>query len=744
MPEKRNYLLGYGERLTAPVEITGGGGEKKPPYSFEEARTRLVPMLQSAAVSIETLPEKACPGGQAVAAVTLHPEYYAKSHYPAGFLREAGLRTVGSRAKTVTPEQRSRGREPKAAVTTELFVAGPRDSFHRLADQVPSWQPDSPAAKQLTAIEKVSALEAEERMRPLTKAKGKHPLEIVLHASESRRDRFILAGFKAYLEELGLEPDLERIFFAGQLCFQRLRATPREAREVARFSFLRVLREMPKLRTTHPVLRSGLPRPRACTLPDQGPLDPALRVAVFDGGLPEASPLAPWANAMETPGVGESHPDLLWHGETVTSALLFGSVGERAERPLCQVDHHRVLDQDSEKDPFELYEVLERVKSVLEQRRYEFVNLSLGPTLPVDDKDVHAWTAVLDEHLSDGAGLVSIAAGNTGEEPDDPVLQNWRIQVPSDCVNGLTVGATDRRGEGWARAPYSSKGPGRSPGIVKPDLVTFGGSHHEAFWVFDPSAPGRVVATGGTSYATPAALRAGLAVRAHLGTVLSPLAIKALLIHRTDAGGHAREEVGWGRLPDNLEDLVLCPDGSVRVVYQDEITAARYRRIRIPLPHGDLEGRVEITATFCFATPVDPEHPGNYTQSGLSVVFRPNQTKFAKDDAVHPKSESFFQPKNLYPTEQQLRDDAHKWETCLHASKRKLAKSLDRPVFDIHYNARSDGRDDVRAERIRYALVLTIDAPRVKDLYERVVRTYRAQLQPLTPVLEVPVRPGAG
>lgn len=116
----------------------------------------------------------------------------------------------------------------------------------------------------------------------------------------------------------------------------------------------------------------------------------------------------------------ESDPGHLWHAETVTSALLFGSVAEQAERPLCHVDHHRVLDENSETDPFELYEVLERVKSVLEQRRYEFVKLSLGPTLTVDDTDVHAWTAVLDEHLADGAGLVSIAVGNTGEKRDDP------------------------------------------------------------------------------------------------------------------------------------------------------------------------------------------------------------------------------------------------------------------------------------------------------------------------------------
>jgi hypothetical protein len=107
-------------------------------------------------------------------------------------------------------------------------------------------------------------------------------------------------------------------------------------------------------------------------------------------------------------------------------------------------------------------------------------------------------------------------------------------------------------------------------------------------------------------------------------------------------------------------------------------------------------------------------------------------------------SESFFQPKNLYPTEQQLRDDAHKWETCLHASKRKLASSLHGPVFDIHYNARTDGRDDVRAERIRYALVLTINVPKVTDFYNRVVRAYRAQLQPLEPVIEVPIRPEVG
>ena len=745
MPERRNYLLGYGERLTASVEITGGGGPKAAPYSFEEARRRIAPMLALAATTLDALPEKACPNGEAVASVTLHPEYYAKSYFPAGFLSTAGLRAVGSRACKVQPEKRSRGREPEAALTTELFVAGSRSSFHELADRVPRWTPDSAGSRHLAAIERVSAVKAEERIRSLTTGREILPLEVVLHASETRRDRFILAAFKEYLEELGLEPDLDCIFFAGKLCFLRLRATEHQARDVARFSFLRVLREMPKLRTTHPVLRGEHPAPRAIELPQHDVLDPNLRVAVFDGGLPDTSPLTTWTNALEGPGIGQSHRDLLWHGETVTSAMLFGSVaGDRAERPLCRVDHHRVLDQSSEQDPFELYEVLERVKSVLDQGNYEFINLSIGPALPVDDDDVHAWTAVLDEHLSDGRSLASIAAGNTGEAPEDAVLQMWRVQVPSDCVNGLTVGASDRRNGEWARAPYSSKGPGRSPGIVKPDLVTFGGSRREPFWVTDPDTPGRVIATAGTSYAAPVAMRSGLAVRAHFGPVLSPLAIKALLIHGTDPGMQPRDESGWGRLPVDLDDLVICPDGCVRVVYQDEITAARYRRIHLPLPRAGLTGKVHITATFCFATAVDPEHPGNYTKSGLSVVFRPNKSKFSRDDAVHADTAPFFQPAKLYAAEWQLRGDAHKWETCLHRRVGKLAPSLDGPVFDIHYNARAEGRDDASADKIRYALVLTMEAPRVKDLYDRVVQTYRAQLQPLTPIIEVPVRSSTG
>ena len=740
MPD-RNYLLGYGERLTVPIEIRRGGDSKKAPYSFRQARERLAPMLASTAGALETLPTNACPGGEAVAALTLHPEYFAKSHYPGKLLKHAELRAVGSRPRRIKPDRRSRSRKPEEAVTTQLFVAGRRSSFREIAEEASEWKPDSTVSKELPAIERVSPFAAAERIRPLPDGDEPLAVEVVLHASEEPRDRFIVAGFRAYLKELDLDPAFRRIFFAGGLCFVPMRATSLQAHEIARFSFLRVLRPMPRLRPVSPIMRGVSFAPRGVKLPRQRALDPNLRVAVLDGGLRSTSPLTRWADSLDTPGLGPSDPQQIEHGETVTSALLFGSVtGQEAERPLCRVDHHRVLDANSGHDPLELTDVLDRVKSVLDQRNYEFFSLSIGPDVPVDDDDVHAWTAVLDEYLSDGRSLAMLAAGNTGEEPDDPVLSKWRVQVPSDCVNGVTVGATDRLDGYWRRASYSSRGPGRSPGIVKPDLVAFGGSQREPFWVLDPNGGARVTPTVGTSYSAPAAMRAGVAVRAYFGSVLSPLAIRALLIHSTDLAGHPQSDVGWGRIPTHLDDLVVCPEGCVRIVYQDTITPASHRRIPIPVPRTGLSKRLSIAATFCFAVSVDPAHPGNYTRGGLSITFRPHKGRF-DPGAVHPKAATFFRLEKLYGSGRRLRSDAHKWETCLHGRVGKRASSLDDPVLDINFAARAGGHSTPTSSAIRYALVISVEAKGVRDLYDQVLRAHRTRLQPLIPIIQIPARP---
>src|SRR5262249_32424169 len=137
---KPNFLLAKGERLTKDVIIKIGGQPKEAPYTFAEARARLKPMLADVAHRLDTLPAAACPDDSAVASVTLNPEYVAKSYFPSDLLRSVGLTSVGSRPKRVTPQKRSRGREPGETITTEMFLIGTRTAFRDWSQDIGQWR----------------------------------------------------------------------------------------------------------------------------------------------------------------------------------------------------------------------------------------------------------------------------------------------------------------------------------------------------------------------------------------------------------------------------------------------------------------------------------------------------------------------------------------------------------------------------------------------------------------------------
>lgn len=737
MPDRLNFLLAKGERLTEPVRVPPGGGPpSEKPYTFAQAQKRLLPMVNRTADAISDLDDRACPHDEAVGTITIHPEYIAKSYFPSKLLRRLELRTVGSRPQRIKPERLRRGKEPENMTTTQLFVAGKRQRFSEWAENLGGWTEADDGADELPTIEAVSCPTPEERVKPLHTDEEELLFEVVLHATELPRDNFILEAFAACLEDMDLKADLDKRLYAGGLCFLQLEAPRNKISDVAKFSFLRVARKMPKLRSLRPIFRGQEKAGHEALLPNEPAINPDLRVAVFDGGLPDSTPLTPWARSIDPPGIDAPVADGLWHGQAVTSALLFGTLraGEEAQRPFACVDHYRVFDVQSENDPHKLYDVLKRILDVLSTTPYRFINLSIGPALPVEDDEVHAWTSALDDRLADGNMLATIAVGNNGEA--DPILGLNRVQVPGDCVNGLSIGSCDSKGGSWQRASYSAVGPGRSPGIVKPDILAFGGDDAELYNTLE--ADGTIANTFGTSFAAPEALRLGTGVRAHFGQSLSPLAIKALLVHTSEPGCHPRGEIGWGRMAGSLQDVVVCPDGVVRVVYQGELTASKYLRAPIPLPVASLGGTVKITATFCFATAVDSAHPYSYTRSGLEIVFRPHKG-IRHDGAMHPRSESFFKPKGLYTTEDRLRRDAHKWETCLHASKQKRGSSLDDPVFDIHYISRQDGQRASEINKINYVLVTTIESPKTPNLYDMVWNRYRTYLEPLNPTVQVPV-----
>ena len=154
---QQNFLLGKGERLTADLTMKSGGAPKEAPYTFAEARRRLAPMVKKTAQTIDDLPQKACPGDQAVISLILNPEYIAKSYFPSELLHDLGISVVGSRPRKTMPQKRSRGREAIEALTTELFAKGKRSAIRAWSESLPNWHATHRGANDLISIEEVVA-----------------------------------------------------------------------------------------------------------------------------------------------------------------------------------------------------------------------------------------------------------------------------------------------------------------------------------------------------------------------------------------------------------------------------------------------------------------------------------------------------------------------------------------------------------------------------------------------------------
>lgn len=733
-----NFLIGRGELLTYDILAPKRGGKKSEVYSFNDTQNRLLPQIEKTNIDIKALAKESCPRDFAVAQITLNPSYIAKSYFPTALLRSAGLTSVGSRTIKIKPQKWSRKEIPELYPTTEIFVAGKRAAFEKVGNFLESINKDSDEAIDLGHIENISYLSKEEKVRTYG-PKDEHFFEICLHMLPDEDSAFIQESFESYAESRGVKIFNDLSFQAGNLWFVPAKGNRNSVESLSEFTFVRVIRPVPSMRSLRPAQQASSVAVN-CTLSTDQPLSSDPRVAILDGGLPDNHCIGPWLNNYRKLDVTANDelggPE---HGLATTSAFLFGPIEPNGttNRPLSYVDHLRVLDDNiHDEDPLELYRTLGFVEQVLLSRQYEFINLSLGPDLPIEDTDVHAWTSVIDDLLSDGNTFMSVAIGNNGEK--DKASGNARIQVPSDCVNAVSVGATDSTGNKWKKATYSAIGPGRCPGVIKPDLMAFGGETSQYFHVLMPGKAPLLSPQRGTSFASPYLLRSAVGIRAILGNDVSPLCLKALLVHSADPLKHDRTEVGWGKVPDDIMSIITCPSGVARIVYQGELKPGKYLRAALPLPTGGLKGKVRLAATFCYASPVDPQDAACYTQAGLDITFRPN-IKRIKEGKGNADTKGFFDMKK-YSTEAERRSDMGKWETVLHNEKRMLGSSLDEPVFDIHYNARDSGGKSKGAEKIRYALVITVEAANHTDIYNEILRAYSNVLTPLQPKVSIPIR----
>ncbi|RAN48750.1 peptidase S8 [Herbaspirillum rubrisubalbicans] len=718
---EKNLLLGGGENLVSTSEIIRNG-EKKWPYDIEQIRQHVLPQLEVVRHEIIALPEGARPRSEGVFEVTLHPAFLSRSYYPADMLERSGLRDVGSRESIIVPRYVTNLRDAgKALATATLYVAGNISALDRFTDllagkskkQTPKYLEED-----FKKIESISWRSASSKiMGNMSPANDSlRSFEVALHAGANEED--IVASFSRFAKQFGANVDLPRKIQVGGLTFVPVDATDAALAHLAQFSFLRVARPMPEIRAALPnIVRKTFPAIHPI-LPIGIEIENSQRTAIFDGGL-GTSDLKPWADEVVCSDTEDTHGSLLMHGNEVTSTFLFGRIATADAvlgRPYSKVDHYRVLSPTSGRDP-DLFDVLHRIKSALDTGHYKYANLSLGPRMPIDDGEVHAWTATLDQVCARHGILITVAVGNDGEAEGAD-----RIQPPGDMVNAVCVGAADSAGAKWKKAPYSCIGPGRSPGYVKPDGVAFGGVDKEPFMVYNPLMSG-AVGVSGTSYSAPLTLRTAVGVDAITNLELTSCALKALMIHHAESKTtHKRPEVGWGRFRENPMDILECQPGSVTIIFQATLAKGQYRRCPIPFPNVPALGAVNIRATFCIHAHTDPEHAVNYTRSGMSVVFRPRMGINEKDSV-----EFFGRTSQYKKTERDYRDDAHKWETVLHRD-RKFTElnSLADPVFDVEYHARhaSKGVPAKSAPDVHFALVVTISAEGVPNIYNLIRQRY--------------------
>jgi hypothetical protein len=369
MARENNFLLGNGERLTRPEEKYSHGGSKHSPYTFGEAQNRLSAKLQQTVAENAKLTPEVCPNGETVAIVTMHPRYISKTDFPAALLGEVGLRPIGNRMRDISPEKWGTKKPPSTPMLGEdIFVAGQRDAFAQWSLDIEHWSPGG-VHNYIVGIEEIGPFSANSKIRALPDLPGKEVLlEAVLHNANSRE---ILENFYAYATNIGAKPLSEFSRKVKGLTFIPVRCAFESVTELAAFSFLRVVRGMPSLRSMTPsFLRSMSTR---VTLPKTQPPPTAPNVAVFDGGIPETmrDSLSPWVNYVEGHNIGPRSPELETHGLGVTSALLFGplSDGSPPAAPHCRATHVRVVDADDDGSDLMYVKVLRRITRYMTENR---------------------------------------------------------------------------------------------------------------------------------------------------------------------------------------------------------------------------------------------------------------------------------------------------------------------------------------------------------------------------------------
>lgn len=757
----RRPLLVNGEALRLDVQApNSGGGDKYEPQTVEQAQGLLAPQITAAVQAAETLPSTLRAQDRIYVEAKLLPNYLAASYFPTELLAHVGAAPVGSRADIgqYVTKARSVTSQTRRLIFT-VSDSGLRE-LQRLINNGGRTRTEDQAFTQIRELSEIALpresdiLRAPEHPEDVAPSTPLSIWEAVLHPRGSRLgepvplDEETLERWFALIESEGGEVHRDYVREVGGLTFTPVGLASDRVASLARFNPLRVLRPMPAIR----------PRPRFGTRSVQRLAAPAtsqpvlstVSVAVFDGGVDTAHRSGSLF-AIPTHDLTPEAPDQgeLDHGTGVTGAVLYGLVapGQQAPTPPLPVESYRVLPAPHIAGDLEGYWVLDQIKDAVENKGHRLVNLSLGPTLAVeDDMEPNRWTSELDQLAWEKDVLFVIAAGNDGDQ--DQATGLHRVQVPADMANGLAVGACDAPApeQPWERAPYSSMGPGRHGARIQPLGVQFGGTETRLFNVV--RADGSFLDAAGTSFAAPVTTHALADLTTHLPRVNSSV-LRAFATHfaeRPRQHVKLRDEVGYGRQPLTFDDFLDCAPNEAHVLYVDEIERGDLLGYQVPVVNPATTD-MRLNITLAYASPVDPTQPTEYTSASLELVFRPHHRihSFRPPKGAPGKSRALdiggsdaaallsqgWTPSQEPITktlgaaksgasEAQLRDSG-KWETVRHYRVTLKPDEAELPRLELSYVARRSGALDNSPTKIPFALLLSVvDDSGTTDVYDNI------------------------
>ncbi|MCD7923136.1 MAG: S8 family peptidase [Clostridiales bacterium] len=738
----KHPILANGQYYIDPLVKRTYGGDIEYPHSYEDAKVKLfqdISDIQDAIVkSEETFAE------QKVVCVRLEPKFEAKSYAPSSLVAGTDMKMIGGRKYKIDAESDEKGKLYFIRATNSELEELKTTLSTGKKDHVKKWQ------NQLCTIKSIDLLQPREKILGFPDCWQEGDVEVVLHPLGDEEESVI----NDFFATTGLQKEKAAIrSYDDGLTFMCIHMDIDARNAAEKYNPLRSIK--PINDDLEDFLRMGAMVAPAPQLPTTI-YKSDIKIGVFDGGVQKGTKLLdPFVNGYDMVN-GTPTQRSLDHGAGVCSAILYGSLNgktelDRVENPVVSVESFRVFPTQKTGDAnadWQMYSTIDIIEDVVKKRKdIKLYSLSFGPKGAIIDDEINRFTYVCDKLTYDvdedeENPLFCVAAGNDGklEEPLN------RVQSPADMVNGISVGSYTFNALGDKyRATYSCVGPGREGAKIKPDLLEFGGSMDHPFIALKTG--NEMEGVQGTSYSAPAIagkigrlMAASEQIVPHLG--------RALLIHNAESDGcEGNAEEGFGYCIENVEEVLNCPDNKVTILYEGEITSSASVRLPIFMPDiNGVKGTANVRWAICTVVNPNLNDPDAYTNNCIEDTFYPNEMKYTFRKTGHKDVKIDFlipadieraaqllktgyrksdlpipKPARRSFREADLRNSDFKWDTIIRKEVSMRCSSLLNPFLSLH----AIGRDEYEHEKIKYFVVITVDAPNVEgSLYDNILQTY--------------------